>query len=95
MLPSKGVQHPHNVKTLVKNGVRGGYVPVHLECDNKTRILALRNEAMRILAQDHGREVLIESPAKGKSQSKGLAENTVKEVKGVSRCLKHLATELH
>jgi len=95
VLPSKGLGHPRNLKTLVKNVVCGCYVRFHLKCDNEHAIVALKNEAMRVLAKDHGRECLVESPAKGESQSNGLAENAVKEVKGVSRSLKHLAEELH
>ena len=95
LLPGKGLVHPHNAKTLVQCCVRSGYSRFFLKCDNENPIRALRREAMKILSATHGKEVIPEDPAVGESQSNGLAENAVKEVKGVVRSLKHFAEELH
>jgi hypothetical protein len=95
LLPSKGLVHKHNVKTLVENVRKSGFAKCILKCDNEPAILALRAEAAKILSRDFGKQILDENPAKGESQSNGMAENAVKEMKGVVRSQKHLAEELH
>ena len=95
VLQSKGVVHPHSVKVLVTNVVKGGWAKLMMKCDTEAPIVALRAAAAKVLTETHGKSIIFEDPAKAESQSNGLAENTVKQVKGVVRSQKTYIEELH
>ena len=57
--------------------------------------LALRSAALAIAKGTHRIDVVPETSPVGDSQSNGLVENAVKEIKGVARTLRHCLCELH
>ena len=66
-----------------------------LKSDQEPAILALKAAAVKIVQNATGKEIVMEESPVGDSQSNGLAENAVKEVKGIVRSMRWAFDELH
>ena len=66
-----------------------------LKSDQEPAILALKAEAVKIVQSVTGKDIVLEESPVGDSQSNGLAEGAVKEIKGVVRSLRWALEELH
>ncbi|CAK0890329.1 unnamed protein product, partial [Prorocentrum cordatum] len=95
VLTCKGAARARSADMPVKFAVNGGCKKVVFRCDNGPSIIALRVEAVKKLKKDHGVECLLETSAVGESQSNGLAEGAVRDMKGLTRTLKHAVEEMH
>ena len=95
VLPSKGTSHEHSIRTLVNNVRNTGHIKVIIKSDNEPAIVDLKHQAARRLQADHGISVTFEESPVSDSQSNGLAELAVREVKGLARTLKHYVEEMH
>ena len=95
VLPYKGVGHVHCVRTLVRIVAGLGHPQVVLKSDEEPAIVALKRQAALELRAAHGMTVILEESPVGDSQSNGLAENAVRELKGVARSLKFAVATLH
>ena len=95
VLPSKGTSHEHSIRTLVNNVRNTGHIKVIIKSDNEPAIVDLKHQAARRLQADHGISVTFKESPVSDSQSNGLAELAVREVKGLARTLKHHVEEMH
>ena len=93
--PAKGVQQPWCAKRLAAELAALPWQRFTLKSDQEPAILALKAEAVRIVQSVTGKEVVLEESPVGDSQSNGLAEGAVKEIKGVVRSLRWALEELH
>ncbi|CAK0896643.1 unnamed protein product, partial [Prorocentrum cordatum] len=82
VLTCKGAARAHSANMLVKFAVNGGCKKVVFRCDSDPSIVALRDEAVKRLKKDRG-------------MSNGLAKGAVREIRGLTRALKHAVEEIH
>jgi hypothetical protein len=95
VLPCKGIGHPYCARTLVRIVANLGHPQVVLKSDDEPAIVALKRQAALELRAAHGITVIVEESPAGDSQSNGLAENAVRELKGVARSLKFAVAACH
>jgi hypothetical protein len=93
--PAKGVQNPWCAKRLAVELAMLPWTRFIFKSDQEPAILALKAEALKILKVLAAKEVVLEESPVGDSQSNGLAECAVREVKGVVRSLRWALEELH
>ena len=98
VLPSKGTvhrYHRYNVDTLVRMCAAIGWPVFFLKSDQEPATMKLKEETIKALTIAHGKTVTPEVSAEAESQSNGLAENAVRQVKGLVRMLRHSVEEMH
>ena len=95
VFPSKGVQNSWCAKRLAVELAALPWPRFILKSDQEPAILALKAEALKVLMVLAEKEVVLEESPVGDSQSNGLAEMAVREVKGVVRSLRWALEELH
>ena len=83
VLPSKGAQHPWNAQVLAREMVNSGFGKLILKSDQEKPIRRLCDVATELATRETGKEILPENSPVGESQSNGLVENAVKEVKAM------------
>ena len=83
MLPSKGLEQPYGVKSLLRALTIMGYKRVILKSDQEPAIKALVAKA----AAEWTGEAIPEISPKGESTSNGEIERAVQEVQGFARTL--------
>ena len=88
VFPSKGVQNSWCAKRLAAELAALPWPRFILKSDQEASILALKAEALKVLSVLAEKEVVLEESPVGDSQSNGLAEMAVREVKGVVRSLR-------
>ena len=71
------------------------YKRILLKRDQEPAIMALKSAAVKLVQLAIGKEILFEESPVGASAANGLAENAVKETKGVIRSLRLAFDELH
>ncbi len=87
VLPSKGVVHPWCVQALVRVLLDAGHAKIILRSDDEPAIVAFKERAIAIAKEQHKIDVIPETTPHSDSQSNGLAEVAVRDVKGVARSL--------
>jgi hypothetical protein len=87
VVPVKGDGYLWCIGTFEENVVRLGHAKVCLKCDQEPSILALRREASRDLRLREINVIFGDVPV-ADSQSNGLAERAVQDVKGLVRTLR-------
>ena len=95
VLPCKGTGHPWCVQALVRAIVAAGSPKVIIRSDNEPAIADLKRQAAAECRVRHGMTVILEDTTEYDSQSNGLAEVAVREVKGVARSMKFALGELY
>ena len=95
VFPAKGVQNTWRAKRLAVELAMVPWTRFTLKSDQEPAILALKTEALKCLKVLAAKEVVLEESPVGDSQSNGLAEMAVREVKGVVRSLRWALEELH
>ena len=93
--PSKGVQNVWCAKRLAAELGQVPWTRFTLKSDQEPAIMALKTAAARLVQAATGKEVVLEESPVSDSSANGLAENAVKEVKGVIRSLRWAFDELH
>ncbi len=87
VLPSNGVVHPWCVQALVRVLLDAGHAKIILRSDDESAIVALKERAIAVAKEQHKIDVIPETTPHSDSQSNGLAEVAVRDVKGVAlRC---------
>ena len=95
VLPCKGVGHPWCVQALVKVLLDAGHAKIILRSDDEAAIVALKERAIAVAKEQHKIDVIPVTTPHGDSQSNGLAEMAVRDVKGVARSLHYDMAKLH
>ena len=95
VLPSKGTVHRYSVDTLVRMCVAIGWPVFFLKSDQEPAIVNLKEVTIKVLIIVHGKTVTREVSAVAESQSNGLAENVVRQVKGLVGTLRRSVEEMH
>eukprot|EP00974_Lingulodinium_polyedra_P031148 2997537-Lingulodinium_polyedra.AAC.1 len=72
-----------------------GAAEIILKSDDEPAILDLRRRVAANVRASHGIGISFETSPQGDSQSNGLAEMAVRELKGVVRSLRHACATLH
>ena len=86
--PAKGVHQPWCAKRLAPELAALPWQRFTLKADQEPAILALKADAVRIVQSVTGKEVVLEESPVCDSQSNGVAEGAVKDIKGVVRSLR-------
>ena len=94
-LPCKGPAHPWCVQALVRATVRTRDAEIILRSDNEPAILDLKRQAAAECRVKHGMTVILDNTTEYDSQSNGLAELAVRDVKGVARSMRVALRELY
>jgi hypothetical protein len=93
--PTKGVQTAWCVKRLAEELALAPWRGFTLKSDQEPAIIALKTAAVKIVQGATGKEIVMEESPVGDSQSNGLAENAVKEIKGIVRSMRWAYDEMH
>ena len=93
--PAKGTQNAWCAKRLAVELAMLPWPRFILKSGQEPAILSLKAEALKILSVIANKEVVLDESPVGDSQSNGLAESAVREIKGVVRSLRWALEELH
>ena len=95
VLPCKGTGVPYCIETLCVVFLDHGLTRFIAKCDTGPAMLDLRKQAAALARSRHGLEIIFEESPEYDSQSNGLAEGAVRDIKALVRTLRHATEELH
>ena len=91
----QGDGHPHCVAALVAILVALGHHHLVLKSDDEPAIVDLKRRAAQECREKHGMTILPEESPHADSQSNGLVEGAVRDIKAVARSLRFAAGGFH
>lgn len=93
--PAKGTQHEWCANRLAAELAMVPWDRFTLKSDQEPAIMMLKAAAAKIVQSATGKAIVMEDSPVGESQSNGLVEGAVKEVKGIIRSLRWAVEQLH